>query len=140
MANEFKVKNGLVVDGATTITGSVVATTGFTGSLSGTASYATYALNVSIDTSSLATTGSNTFKGAQTIQNNLTVTGTASFAYLNVTYESASVIYSSGSNQFGDATNDTQLLIGTTKVSGSFQVTGSADFISGITGSLLGKI
>ena len=64
MANEFKVKNGLIVDGATTITGSVTATTGFTGSLAGTASYATYALNVSIDTSSFATTGSNTFKGA----------------------------------------------------------------------------
>ena len=138
MANEFKVKNGLVVNGATTITGSVVATTGFTGSLSGTASYATYALNATVDTGSFATTGSNTFKGAQTFQNNVTIQGTASIAYLNVTYESASIIYSTGSNQLGDATNDTQLLIGTTKVSGSFEVTGSANFINGITGSLLG--
>jgi len=138
MANEFKVKNGLIVDGATTITGSVTATTGFTGSLAGTASYALYALNVNINTSSLATTGSNTFKGAQTFQDNVTIQGTASIAYLSVTYESASVIYSSGSNQLGDATNDTQLIIGTTSISGSLSVTGSAGFTAGITGSLLG--
>lgn len=138
MANEFKVKNGLIVNGATTITGSVTATTGFTGSLAGTASYALYALNVNINTSSLATTGSNTFKGAQTFQDNVTIQGTASIAYLSVTYESASVIYSSGSNQLGDATNDTQLIIGTTSISGSLNVTGSAGFTAGITGSLLG--
>lgn len=138
MANEFKVKNGLIVNGATTITGSVTATTGFTGSLSGTASYALYAVNASVDTSSFATTGSNTFKGAQIFQNNVTIQGTASIAYLSVTYESASIIYSSGSNQLGDATNDTQTIIGTTIVSGSLNVTGSAAFVNGITGSLLG--
>ena len=44
MANEFKVKNGLIVDqGGATITGSVIATGGFTGSLFGTASLATTA-------------------------------------------------------------------------------------------------
>ena len=138
MANEFKVKNGLIVDGATIITGSVTATTGFTGSLAGTASYALYALNVNINTSSLATTGSNTFKGAQIFQDNVTIQGTASIAYLNVTYESASIIYSTGSNQLGDATNDTQTIIGKTTISGSLSVTGSAGFTAGITGSLLG--
>jgi hypothetical protein len=138
MANQLKVKNGLIVNGTTIVTGSVTATTGFTGSLAGTASYATYALNVSIDTSSFATTGSNTFKGAQIFQNNVTIQGTASIAYLNVAYESASIIYSSGSNQLGDATNDTQLIIGTTSISGSLNVTGSAGFTAGITGSLLG--
>jgi cytoskeletal protein CcmA (bactofilin family) len=139
MANEFKVKNGLVVSGSTRITGSVTATS-FTGSLAGTASYATYALNVNIDTSSLATTGSNTFKGAQTFQNNVTIQGTASIAYLNVTYESASIIYSTGSNQLGDATNDTQLLIGLIKMSGSAEITGSLKFPNGfgVTGSLFG--
>lgn len=41
MAQEFKVKNGLIVDqGGATITGSVIATGGFTGSLFGTASNA----------------------------------------------------------------------------------------------------
>ena len=60
-----------------------------------------------------------------TINGDVTVNGTASVTFLHVTYESSSVIYSSGSNQFGDATDDTQTLIGTTKVSGSFEVTGS---------------
>jgi len=41
MANEFKVKNGLIIDqGGAIITGSVTATSGFTGSLQGTASFA----------------------------------------------------------------------------------------------------
>jgi hypothetical protein len=144
MANEFKVKNGLVVSGATTITGSVIATTGFTGSfsgsLTGTASWATNVVNGgTINTGSFATTGSNTFKGAQTFQNNVTIQGTASITYLNVTYESASVIYSTGSNQFGDAVDDIQLLIGTTKMSGSAEITGSLRFLNGgVTGSLFG--
>jgi len=48
MPNEFKVKNGLIVDqGNATITGSVTATGGFTGSLFGTASWATNALTSS---------------------------------------------------------------------------------------------
>jgi hypothetical protein len=60
-----------------------------------------------------------------TINGDVILNGTASIAFLNVTIESASVIYSSGSNQFGDATNDTQTLIGTVIVSGSQQITGS---------------
>jgi hypothetical protein len=87
--------------------------------------------------SSLATTGSNTFNGNQIINGNLTLNGTASISYLTVTYETASVIYSSGSNQFGDAVNDTQTLIGRTIVSGSLEVTGSLN-APNITGSLYG--
>jgi hypothetical protein len=73
-----------------------------------------------------------------TINGNVTINGTASIALLNVQYESASVIYSSGSNVFGDATNDTQTLIGTVLVSGSQQITGSLQVTRGITGSLFG--
>jgi hypothetical protein len=105
------------------------------------ASTASYFLEVDpvfvAKSASLATTGSNTFIGNQIINGNITVNGTASITYLDVTYESASVIYSSGSNQFGDATNDTQTLIGRVIVSGSLEVTGSTN-IPSITGSLLG--
>ena len=67
------------------------------------------------------------------INGNVTVLGTASIAFLNVTYESASVIYSSGSNQLGDALDDTQTLYGNVIIpTGSLIVTGSAR----ITGSL----
>ena len=150
MANKFVIKNGLLVGGRVDVTGSINLSQGisslggFTGSLVGTASYATYALNATIDTGSFVqnsstasfvtnsqtgsfarTNVSNTFTAAQTFNGNVTINATASIAYLNVQYESASVIYSSGSNQIGDDTSDIQTIIGTTKVSGSLQVTGS---------------
>ena len=82
-------------------------------------------------TGSFLTTGSSgttqTASGSLTITQNLTVLGTASFQYVTTVYETASVIYSSGSNQFGDATNDIQTLIGTVRVSGSQVITGSLD-------------
>jgi len=127
----------------------VIATGSFTGSFAGDGSQLTglsvatssYALNSNLldgyDSSYFATTGSNTFNGTQIINGDVTITGTASIAVLHVTYESASVIYSSGSNQLGDATSDIQTLIGTVRVSGSLNVTGSANLPS-ITGSLLG--
>ena len=65
-------------------------------------------------TSSFAQTSSylNTLNQNLTFNGNLTLNGTASITYLNVSYESSSIIYSSGSNQFGDASNDTQTLYG----------------------------
>jgi len=74
-----------------------------------------------------------------TINGDVIVNGTASIAFLNVSVESASVIYSSGSNQFGDASNDVQTLWGTVDVkTGPVLVTGSLNVSGGITGSLLG--
>ena len=65
---------------------------------------------------------------------NALITGTASIAFLNVTIESSSVIYSSGSNQFGDASNDTQTLFGTVDVkTGPLVVTGSITTSGSIT-------
>ena len=95
-------------------------------------------------TGSYATTGSNIFVGATTFQagvtaSNVLVTGTASISFLDVQFQSSSIIYSSGSNILGDAANDTQTLWGTVDViSGPLKVTGSADFQGGLTGSLLG--
>jgi hypothetical protein len=132
MANEFKVKNGLIVDqGGATITGSVTATAGFTGSLQGTGSWAnssSYAVTAAT-ASYLSTLNQNlTFNG------NLTLNGTASIQYLNVQYETASVIYSSGSNQFGDAPNDVQSLYGSVIVqTGSLTVSGSTTLRSNTT-------
>ena len=150
MANKFVIKNGLLVDGRVDVTGSInlsqgiSSAGGFTGSLAGTASYATYALNANIDTGSFVqnsatasfvtnsqtgsfanTNATNTFTAVQTFNSNVIINATASIAYLNVVYQTASVIYSSGSNQIGDDTSDVQTIIGTTKVSGSLQVTGS---------------
>lgn len=74
-----------------------------------------------------------------TVAGDLIIQGTASITYLNVTYESASVIYSSGSNQFGDAADDTQTLYGTVVIpTGSLTITGSVTSTDGFTGSLFG--
>ena len=131
-SGELLVRSGSVwsnsrqLTGSYGLTGSLTATS-FIGSLSGTSSFAS--------TASFAPLYLPLAGG--TINGNVTLNGTASIAYLNVTYQSSSIIYSSGSNQFGDATNDTQTLIGRVIVSGSLEVTGSAR-IPSITGSLLG--
>lgn len=80
-------------------------------------------------------TGNNTFTGT----NNFNVVSasfinaqSASIDYLSVIYQTSSVVYSSGSNVFGDAANDVQTLWGTVdiktgplKVSGSVSVSGA---------------
>jgi hypothetical protein len=113
--------SNVVVTGSLTVVNNVIAES-FTGSLFGTSSWAI--------SSSIAITSSyvNTLNQDLTFNGNLTLNGTASIAYLNVSYESASVIYSSGSNQLGDATNDVQTLIGSTRMSGSLSVSGSSSF------------
>ena len=74
-----------------------------------------------------------------TISGNLTINGTASISYLNVVYETASVILSTGSNQLGDAANDIQTLYGSVIIpTGSLTITGSTTSTAGFTGSLLG--
>lgn len=122
----FPYTGSAVISGSLIVTGSITSTGGFTGSIQS----ASYAATASYAPLYLPLTGG-------TINGNVTVNGTASVAFLNVTIESASVIYSSGSNVFGDATNDTQTLIGTVIVSGSQQITGSLN-APNITGSLYG--
>lgn len=75
----------------------------------------------------------NSFNGTQSFDN-VIVNGTASVAFLNVIYQSSSVIYSSGSNILGDnANDDTQTLIGRNIATGSFEVTGSSRFNGNIS-------
>jgi len=106
------------------------------------ASFATFAATAGTTTGGATLSGNNTFSGVNTFNNavtmsNVQVNGTASIAFLNVVFQSSSVIYSSGSNQFGDASNDTQTLFGTVNViTGPLVVTGSANFASVITGSI----
>jgi len=64
-------------------------------------------------------TGSQHVSGTLYITGNLEVTGTASIGYLETIYETASVIYSSGSTKFGDDTSDTHEFTGSVTISGS---------------------
>ena len=111
----------------------------FTGSLYGTASWAENAVTASYVLNAISASYAETASYAPaylpltggTINGDVTVNGTASIEFLHVTIESASVIYSSGSNILGDSISDTQTLIGTVIISGSQQITGSVN----ITGS-----
>lgn len=85
----------------------------------------------------------NTFTGNNIFGN---ITGSnaqfnsASIVYLSVIYQTSSIVYSSGSNQLGDASNDTQTLWGRVDLpSGPLTVTGSINASGGITGSLDGS-
>jgi hypothetical protein len=134
--------------GRVDISGSLIAPT-ITGSLQGTASNAltasyvetartaSYFLTSSVTNATFAQSASY-FSGSNAIVGNLTVRGTASIEYLDVRFESASVIYSSGSNIFGDASNDVQTLNGQVNIYNNATISGSLVVLGGITGSLLG--
>jgi hypothetical protein len=79
-----------------------------------------------------ATTSSNTFIGAQIINGNLTVTGNQVISgrlvvnELVAQYETASIIFSSGSNKFGDEPTDTHEFTGSLDLTGNFILNGAS--------------
>ena len=85
--------------------------------------------------STFATTGSNTFVGNQIVNGAISASGNISASSLYVTdatiinlttiYETSSVIYSSGSNQFGDSLSDVQILSGSVQIVGGLTLNGS---------------
>jgi hypothetical protein len=104
--------------GGAQVTGSLSVTQGITGSLFGTASWAT---------NSLTSSYLNTLNQDLTFNGNLTLNGTASISTLVVNQTQ----YSSGSNQLGDAIDDTQTLFGSVIIpTGSLTVTGSVTLTS----------
>ncbi len=72
-------------------------------------------------------TGSAAISGGLEVTGDVTIYGTASVDVLVTTYESSSIIYSSGSTKFGDSLDDTHIF------TGSVSVTGSLDIKGGIT-------
>ena len=90
-------------------------------------------------TGSLLVSGSGlTVSGSTVLEGDITASGaiftSASIDNLTVsTVISGSTIITSGSNTLGDATNDVQTLIGTVKVSGSLEVSGSATFVDTVS-------
>jgi len=66
-----------------------------------------------------ATTGSNQFNGSQSITGSLTVTGQVVAQTLNVQQVTSSIVFSSGSNIFGNSLSNTQQFTGSVSVTGS---------------------
>ena len=73
-----------------------------------------------------ATTGSNQFDGSQAITGSLTVTGQVVAQTLNVQQVTSSIVFSSGSNIFGNSLSNTQQFTGSVSVTGSLSVNGIA--------------
>ena len=72
-----------------------------------------------------ATTGSNQFNGSQAVTGSLTVTGQVVAQTLNVQQVTSSIVYSSGSNIFGNSLANTQQFTGSVSVTGSMAVNSS---------------
>ena len=105
-----------------------------TGSLIGTASWALNAVSAS---HALLADGLN---ATSLTLADLIVTNTASIEYLNVIYQSSSVIYSSGSNIFGDSPSDTQTLHGQVNIIDNVHISGTLEVDGGISGNLTGSL
>jgi hypothetical protein len=118
-SNIFKgdqtITGSLSVSGSTNIYG----TTNVTGSVNVSGSTGT-AITANVDT--IVFTGSYAQSGSSTIAGNLTVTDTITAQKLIVQTVSSSVIYSSGSNKFGNDLSNTQVFTGSVDVTGSLTV------------------
>ena len=130
------------LSGSLELTGSLVVTGGVT--MSGSIASASYASNAELldgrDSLTFANTGSNSFVGSQNINGSvaitgsLTTTGAITAQTLNVQQVTSSIVYSSGSNIFGNSVSNTQSMTGSVGISGSLSVNG----VSTLSGALSG--
>ena len=105
----------------------------FTGSFRGSGSGLNGVVSASFATTSLTSS----------FANNLTVTGTITAQTLNVQQVTSSVIFSSGSNVFGNSLLNTQVMTGSVNITGSLAVngttatlgTGTTNYLSKFTGA-----
>jgi hypothetical protein len=127
-----------ITDKPTLVSGSSQVTySGLTGIPSGIVSSSTQITGYNI----FATTGSNHFNGSQAITGSLTVTGQVIAQTLNVQQVTSSIVYSSGSNVFGNSLANTQQFTGSVSVTGSLTVTGSGTFSGSVQSTgLLSRI
>jgi hypothetical protein len=86
-----------------------------------------------------ATTGSNSFNGSQAVTGSLTVTGQVVAQTLNVQQVTSSIVYSSGSNIFGNTLGNTQQFTGSVSVTGSLTVNG-VNYLPLTGGTLTGAL
>ena len=127
-----------ILTGSFTVNGTDVAS--ITSSAASITAINAYTASQNILNGTYATTGSNTFRDPQTINSNLTVTGSITAATLVVQTITSSVIYSSGSNVFGNNISNTQVLTGSVTVTGSLAVvTNGTEFQVTSTGVNLGN-
>jgi hypothetical protein len=144
------------VSGSLTVTGSLNVTGGMTGSFQGVATTASYVLNavsasfattasyaVSASVATNAVTASYALNAVSasfattavtsSFANAFTVAGTLTAQTLVVQTITSSVLYSSGSNIFGNALSNTQVMTGSVGITGSLAVAGTGAFSGNVT-------
>ena len=85
-------------------------------------------------TGSYATTGSNTFVGTQTFNNDVTILGAVNARQFNISKISSSVLFESGSSKFGNTSDDIHSFTGSVQITGSVTATSFVGDGSGLTG------
>ena len=124
-----------------TVSGSGYATSASLSAASGSfntrvASLETYSTNLTAKTASFATTGSNTFIGTQVVSGSIlqsgsfTSTGTLTAQTLVIQTITSSVVYSSGSNVFGNDIGNSQRFTGSVLITGSLTIAGASSATS----------
>ena len=128
------------VNGNTTLmeissSGAIVTTGTISGSDAANAISASYAqAATSASFASVATSSSfATTSLTSSFANNLTVAGTITAQTLNVQQVTSSVVYSSGSNVFGNSLSNTQVMTGSVGITGSLNVNGTSAFAGSVT-------
>jgi hypothetical protein len=119
-----------ILTGSFTVNGTDVSS--ITSSAASITALNSYTASQNILNGTYATTGSNTFAGIQTVNSNLVVTGSITAATLVVQTITSSVVYSSGSNVFGNDIANTQVFTGSLQTTGSNTFSGYSIFSSSI--------
>ena len=101
------------LSGSLVITGSIVASGGITGSFSGSATTSSYALTAS---------SVNPLTQSLSVSGSITATGILTAQTLVVQTITSSIVYSSGSNIFGNQLTDVQQMTGSLRVTGSLSL------------------
>jgi len=96
-----------------------------------------YTSSINVWSSSLATTGSNTFVGTQTFNNDVTILGAVNARQFNISIISSSVLFESGSSKFGNTSDDIHSFTGSVEVTGSVTATSFVGDGSGLTGMVV---
>jgi len=124
--------------GSQIISGSLTTTNGITGSIAATNGV----VSGSAQITAFGFISSSTSIPAGTISGSSQLSGTTitdlTIVNLTTINQTASVVFSSGSNRFGDAGNDIHSFTGSVQISGSLTITGSVSAANGFTGSLFG--
>jgi hypothetical protein len=116
-----------VFSGNLNITGDITSTEGFTGSLEGTASIALNAISSS-HALNADNAVSSSFAATSSFADSFTVAGEIVAQTLNVQQVTSSVVYSSGSNVFGNSLSNTQVFTGSVQITGSLEVDAQVNF------------